>query len=68
MNRRTLTSILGQIVPLRFHRGGKWKRSSRPSSQGIGVGEAGVDQHGVVGANADVDGERVVGGGPGELR
>jgi hypothetical protein len=32
-----LTSILGQIVVLRFQRGGKRNRSWRPSSQGIGV-------------------------------
>ena len=33
-----LASILGQEVALRFQRGGKRNRSSRPSSQGIGVG------------------------------
>ena len=52
----TLTSILGQIVVLRFRGRSSWREAEaqlaavEPGDRGGLVGEAGVDQDGVVGA------------------
>jgi hypothetical protein len=57
-----LASILGKENWLRFQRGGKRKLAAvEPGDRGALVGESGVDEYWVVGADAELDGEGGVG-------